>query len=284
MQGRRRRRAEGPVLLSGPHLGVNPAPLEELARRRGEDRREGVEGREDHVAGVFERGSRHFGADGGVLVVQSEAGEPQEPRLHPEIPLCQAVVLLGHGQHSLHRLGIDLVGHVPRRHGVRESPQAVNRQLILHQRVVHEGQDQRLLFQDLEERLVRPPPQGPVGLVGQSQDLAERQALLLPVSLKRETEAARQLREESAERARAGVVALVEEALFRFGEGVRAHAPRLPEEMTVPCQRGVVDQGRGHVIRDVEPFQLEKEHEVADLRQMLFDSLSEIPMLRPCGV
>ena len=170
------------------------------------------------------------------------------------------------------------------RHGVRESSQAVDRQVVLHQRVVHEGQDQRVPLQDLEERLVRAPPEVAVRLVGQRQDLAQREPLLPAVAPEGERQAAGQLREQAAEGARAGVVPLVQEALLRLRQGVRAHLPRLPEKVPIAGQGGVVEERRGRVVRDLQPFQLEEEHQVPDLRQVLLDPLPQVPELRPAGV
>ena len=153
--------------------------------------------------------------------------------------------------------------------------------MILHQRVINEGQHHLLFRQDREERLVRSPPEASIRLMGESEDLTQREPLETPVALQWETEARRQLGEQAAEGPRAGVVPLAQQPLLWLREGVRPHAPRLAEEVAVPFQHGMPDEPVGRLVREPQPLQLEEEDEVPDLRQGKLDPLAKVSVLGP---
>ena len=162
MQRRGGAAAEGPPVLPLADLGVNPAPGEELLGRLAEDRGEGAEGGQDDLPRPVEGAGRQGPAHRGILVVKGQAGQAEEAGFQGEVVLGDAVVRLRHLEHPLHGLVVNLVAQVALRHGVGESAEAVQGQMVLDDGLVQGAQHQVMSREDVEKCFVGPPPDVPL--------------------------------------------------------------------------------------------------------------------------
>ena len=149
--GRRDRVAIGAGLLAGPRAGVDPGLGEEGSGLVGELRGQGLEALQHHGLGLPPVvGARRGGIERGVAVPVVEGLAAHGLRLGGIIAMAGRGVAFDHRLgHGVHRLGVDLVGDVPRLGRVVVPAPAILDLLFEGQGVHHQGHGRGAVVQRL---------------------------------------------------------------------------------------------------------------------------------------